>query len=175
MNGSRHDTSPAQSDGMDIWQFSSDVSNRLLFWNSLNVAAGLLIGRGSRFWRALASQNVGWGAINIAIAVFGKRSSTKRQSTLSEPFSIAVQRRDTRRLRVLLAANGVLDLVYMAGGFRLARRSKHLARRGIGLGVLVQGLLLFVFDWRMLRRSFYIRLHDPRPNDLRVKAKQEPI
>ena len=163
MNGLRHDTSRAPNSALDIWQFSADVSNRLLLWNGVNFALGLLMSRIGGFWRGFGSQNIGWSIINIGIAIFGKRAGTKRFERLVDPYELNTQRKDIRNLRLLLAVNGVLDLFYMLAGFRLARGARRPVRRGIGLGILVQGFMLFAFDWRMVRRSLYIR---PRVTDV---------
>lgn len=162
MNGLRQDTSRAPNSALDIWQFSADVSNRLLLWNAVNFALGLFMSRIGGFWRGLGSQNIGWSIINIGIAVVGKRAGKKRYERLVDPYDLNTQRRDIRNLSLLLAVNGVLDLLYMLAGFRLARGARRPVRRGIGLGILVQGFMLFAFDWHMFRRSLCIM---PRVTD----------
>jgi hypothetical protein len=142
----------------DIWKFSADVSDRLLAWNVFNVIIGLILGRGRGFLRGFASQNIGWGMINGAIALLGQRLNRRRMDALDDPSDLSVQAAESRNLRLILAFNGLLDILYMLGGRRLARSTRLFSmRRGIGVGVLVQGALLFFFDWQMLRRSFRIK------------------
>lgn len=164
MNGLKHDTSTAATNPnnrLDIWQFSADVSDRLMLWNAVNIAVGLFLsGRRSPFVRGVASQSIGWGIINILIGLLGKRANANRHARLANPYAPDVQARDTRNLRLLLGGNGLLDVLYIIGGWRLLRRSQQASWRGAGLGIMVQGALLFVFDWRMFRRSFFVRPRD---------------
>jgi hypothetical protein len=142
----------------DIWTFTANVSDRLLSWNLFNIIIGLILGRGRGFLRGFASQNIGWGIINSAIALIGQHLNSKRMAALDDPGDAAVQASERRNLRWILALNGFLDILYMLAGRRLSRSSKLFSmRRGIGVGVMVQGALLFFFDWQMLRRSFWIK------------------
>jgi hypothetical protein len=157
MLNSKLDTWSSVAKRMDIWRFTRDVSDRLLLWNAANIAVGLMLGRRGGFMRGFGSQNVAWGIVNAAIAFIGRRVSEKRMRALDDPFALEEQRMQIRNLRLLLAVNGVLDVTYMIAGKRVASRGRILsARRGIGLGIMLQGLLLFLFDWRMYRRSFQI-------------------
>jgi hypothetical protein len=142
----------------DIWEFSADVSEQLLTWNMFNIIAGVIISRRGGVLRGFASQNIGWGMINSAIALLGHRMNLRRMATIDDPEDPAVQRAESRNLRLILAVNGLLDILYILGGRRIARGTNLLSmRRGIGLGIMVQGALLFLFDWKMLRRSYRIR------------------
>lgn len=142
----------------DIWKFSADVSDRLLVWNVFNIMAGVILGRHRGFLRGFASQNIGWGIINSAIAMIGHHFNQRRMAALDDPSDLSVQASERRNLRLILAFNGLLDILYVLGGRRLSRSAKPFSmRRGIGLGVMVQGSLLFFFDWQMLRRSFWIK------------------
>jgi hypothetical protein len=143
---------------VDVWKFSADVSDRLLAWNVFNIITGLILGRRGGFLRGFASQNIGWGLINSVIALLGHRFNRRRMATLDDPADPNVQQAESRNLRLILAFNGMLDILYVFAGRRLARGAKLLSmRRGIGLGVMVQGALLFLFDWKMFRRSFWIK------------------
>lgn len=157
MNGSKRDSS-APLDRMDIWTFSNDVSDRLLIWNIVNIAFGLILGRRGGFLRGFASQNIGWGVINAVIAVIGRRLMQKRRIALDDLHDSQVQQVESRKIRLILAVNGLLDVLYVLAGRRLARSGRILSmQHGIGLGVMIQGVLLFLFDWRMFRRSFWVR------------------
>lgn len=138
----------------DIWKFSADVSGRLLTWNIFNMIAGLTLGRHGGFLRGFASQNIGWGLINSAIAILGDRANRRRLSALEDPSDPVVQQTERRNLRLILAVNGLLDVLYILIGRRVTRSARPLStRQGIGFGVMVQGVLLFLFDWQMFRRS----------------------
>ena len=57
------------------------------------------------------------------------------------------RQREARNLRRLLRINAVLDIGYMAGGLALLLRPGSSERaRGVGLGILLQGAFLFLFD-----------------------------
>lgn len=159
MNGSSPDISRTIESPPDVWQFSDDMTGRLFTWNVFNVLAGLIFGRRVGFLRGFASQNVGWGLINIALAMIASRQYALRRESVEDPAEPEIQAAETRKLRLLLAGNGLLDVVYMLIGRRIARGRGSLlaARRGIGVGIVVQGALLFFFDWWMFRRSFRIR------------------
>jgi len=142
----------------DVWKFSADISDRLLAWNLFNIITGVILGRRGGFLRGFASQNIGWGLINSLIAVLGHRFNRRRMAMLDDPADPNVQQAESRNLRLILAFNSMLDILYVFAGRRLARGAKLLSmRRGVGLGVMVQGALLLLFDWKMLRRSFGIR------------------
>jgi hypothetical protein len=143
---------------IDVWKFSANVSDRLLAWNVFNIIAGLILGRGRGFLRGFASQNIGWGLVNSAIAILGHRFNRRRMAALNNPADPSIQEAESRNLRLFLAFNGLLDLLYVLAGRRLARGARLFSvRRGAGLGAMVQGALLFLFDWQMLRRSFWIK------------------
>lgn len=142
----------------DIWKFSADISERLLAWNMFNIVVGLILGRRGGFLRGFASQNVGWGLINSVIALIGHRMNSKRMTALADPSDGSVQAVESRNLRMILALNGLLDILYMMAGRRVTRGAKLFSvRHGIGVGIMVQGALLAFFDWQMLRRSFWIK------------------
>ncbi|MBC8098943.1 MAG: hypothetical protein H7Y11_05835 [Armatimonadetes bacterium] len=131
---------------MTIWAFSALVSRRLWRWNVINMVAGaLLVGR-TGFWRGFGSQNLAWGVINIAIAVFGTVANRRRLKTIADPLAPQVVAKETHNLRRLLLINAGLDVVYMLGGWRFAASSTDAQRQGVGWGIVLQGALLLIFD-----------------------------
>lgn len=152
MNDSSRVTSRGAAKHADIWVFNRRVSRSLLAWNIVNIAAGLVLSTKGVLLRAIGSQNIGWGLINVGIAVFGQKAADRRRKSLPDPDAPAVQARERRNLTRLLAINAGLDLLYIWGGLRLARRPGAGPRTvGIGIGIMIQGLLLYVFDKTMLR------------------------
>ncbi len=130
-----------------IWSFQRRLTNRLLLWALLSVGLGALgIWRGrAPLRRALAWQALGWGAINGAIALGGRRGAERKQMHALPADEIA----QARSLRNLLWLNSGLDLLYIAGGVALARAampSQKEARRGHGLGIVLQATFLLLFD-----------------------------
>jgi hypothetical protein len=132
-----------------IYTFQKTVSERLLVWSSASVLVGLwLLWRGqSSNRRGFGQQALIWGLIDAAIALFGWRMAQQRSRdpAAQQP---EVQQREAGNLRRLLWINSGLDILYIAGGWLLARRhhSNRRGWRGHGWGVVVQGAFLLVFD-----------------------------
>lgn len=133
---------------MNIWQFSEALSQRLLSWNIVNVFIGLILSLLKPFWRGVGSQSIGWGIINIAIAVAGGSVAKKRSQNQPDPLAPDVISKEARNLRRILWINTFLDVLYVLGGLRLSRTcgKNDDLWRGIGIGIVIQGALLFVFD-----------------------------
>ena len=124
-------------------QFQRTISNRLLAWSVLSIAGGALLQLArSPFWRAFGQQAIGWGAIDAALALFGRRGLEKKVQRGYPPVEAA---KDLHNLRRVLWFNAGLDVLYMLGGLVLLRRDDE-TQRGHGAGILVQGLFLFKFD-----------------------------
>lgn len=127
----------------DSEKFQRTVSNRLLAWSVLSIAGGALLQLArSPFWRAFGQQAMGWGAIDAALALFGRRGVEKKVQRGYPPAEAA---KDLHNLRRILWFNAGLDVLYMLGGLALLRRDDE-TQRGHGAGILVQGLFLFKFD-----------------------------
>lgn len=132
---------------MNIWEFNQQLTARLLNINMLNIEVGRRLTRSSRsLWRGIGTQAVGWGIINIGIAMFGRIGTRRRLDELDNPFDEAVMQKETRNLRRILTINAPLNLVYMWGGWQLVKRSKSADVRGNGWGIMLQGLILLFFD-----------------------------
>ncbi|NDJ62256.1 MAG: hypothetical protein GYB67_14105 [Chloroflexi bacterium] len=60
------------------------------------------------------------------------------------------RQREARFIRRLLWGNGLIgNPLYILGGLNLARRSLRAERpllRGVGLGIVIQGVFLLIFD-----------------------------
>lgn len=127
----------------DSENFQRTLTNRLLAWGVLSVAGGALLQLArSPFWRAFGQQAMGWGAIDAALAIFGRRGLANK---VQRGYPPAEATKDLRALRRLLWLNTGLDVLYMAGGLALLRRDDK-AQRGHGAGILFQALFLFKFD-----------------------------
>lgn len=127
---------------MTIWDYQRLISRRLIQWALFSFGVGALLSGGRRFWRGVGVQFVGWALVNLGIAWFGLRASENRRAALPDPLAPAVVEREAHNLRRLLWINSALDLLYISGGRWLIRRGS----RGTGVGIILQGAFLFVFD-----------------------------
>ena len=144
----------------ELVSFQQRLTARLLTWSALSLLVGALLQMPANpFWRAFGQQAMGWGAIDGAIALFGRRGLNKK---LVREYAVEKQAQDVRMLRRVLWVNAGLDVLYVEGGLNLMRtRGRSDARmRGHGAGVVVQGAFLLLFDLvhavfagRILRRD----------------------
>jgi len=140
---------------MNIWEFNRVLSNRLLRNNLINIWIGSrLRDRENDFLRGVGTQAIGWGVINIGIAIFGLVTTSRRLDKLDDPFDPDAVRKETRNIRWALLINTPLNFLYMLGGWRFARsadKDDHF-KRGNGWGIILQGLMLFLHDYYHLRK-----------------------
>lgn len=136
----------------DSIQFQAGLSRRLLAWSGLSVGVGTALALlPHRLWQGLGAQCVGWGVIDAVIAGIGLKQTHARAA---DPAAHAPdQQAEARRtLRRVLWINTALDVGYVSGGIALAaakgRDDTDNARfwRGSGLGIVIQGGFLFMFD-----------------------------
>jgi hypothetical protein len=131
---------------MNIWQYQLLLMRRLLQWSLFSTTLGAFLMLGHKFWQGVGAQFMGWALIDGLIAYFGSERARKAAfaDTASDPERLRAERRN---LRILLWFNAALDLLYVRGGLWLAlRRRSSIFTRGMGLGIIVQGSFLFLFD-----------------------------
>lgn len=155
----------------DTRSIERELTGALGTWATGSVVAGTglsLVGRMThRPWlTGFANQQVGWGAIDGAIAAFGAwRQRGQGPAGLAmidrtdRPDAKAMEQAE--RLHMLLRVNTALDVLYVAGGLATIAAAGPLARRlgrdrgeviGSGAGVVVQGSFLLVLDAFFARR-----------------------
>jgi hypothetical protein len=134
---------------MNIWQFSRLVSSRLMRWGLANIVVGTIISRHrDPLWRGIGTQAAGWGLINALIALFGAVTTQNKIASLSNPGETTALEKEKTFLKRLLWLNTGLDVLYVLGGAWLARRNTgNGVMRGHGVGIILQGGFLFVFDF----------------------------
>ncbi len=126
---------------------------RVALWGGGSVLAGTLLlaflalrarGAGSPLVRHFAIQTAAWGAIDLALVALAWRGLALRDHTAA-----------TQLDRVLWLNLG-LDVGYVGVGITLALAAWTLGRRlggvGAGLGVVTQGLALFLLDLVFVRQ-----------------------
>jgi len=100
-----------------------------------------------KFWRGIGTQFVAWGVIDGLMAVGGQVASENRLKNMPSEDMSERLRKDKRNLKIALWVNAGLDVLYMIGGVQwIARQREDNDKRGNGLGVLIQGAFLFIFD-----------------------------
>lgn len=121
----------------------------LLGWGAGNVAIGAAVARAAdEVARHIGRQAVAWGAIDLLLAVNGRRAARRQATTTSDEQAPAA----VARFRTILAVNAVLDVCYVLGGLWLARTAgARRDRLGTGLGVMLQGVFLGCYDAALLR------------------------
>jgi hypothetical protein len=132
---------------MSIWQFQLILVRRLLQWSMVSTALGALMLVGHPFWRGVGSQFIGWAGVDAAIAYVGARLAHQRLAAPESAGNENQRTKEAHNLRALLLLNAALDLLYVRGGLWLALRGQsRLFTRGMGIGIVIQGAFLFLFD-----------------------------
>lgn len=98
-------------------------------------------------------QALTWGAIDAALALLGRRGARRKaQQAQQGSLSSADIAREIRTFRRILLFNSALDVGYVLGGLWLLRTAgERPSRQGMGLGIIVQGLFLLVYDALLAR------------------------
>jgi hypothetical protein len=144
----------AQSDSLlldfntDRLQLNKTGMTVLGSWALGNMAvSGIALNNSSGATRSFHQMNIGWNAVNLAIAGFGYYGSLNGASNLGLAQSIE----EHESIKRILLFNAGLDLAYMAGGAYLLERAKNDLEqqdrlKGFGRSVIMNGAFLFVFD-----------------------------
>ncbi len=134
---------------MDIWKFQRVILRRLIIWAALSIVLGLafLLYR-HEYWNGMAIQFIAWALVNLAIALFGRRSLERRYANLKRTERQAQAETERAKLVRTLWINTILDAFYIIGGrlvmIYLGKTSPFW--QGMGLGIILQGSFLFFFD-----------------------------
>lgn len=125
----------------------------LLVWGVGSSLLGALLAPLAGFWRQFGLQALAWGMIDLVLAIIGRRSALlKAEALASHAIDEEVAVAEAERFRAILLVNAGLDLLYVAGGLWTARHFRDRPdRRGLGLGIAVQGLFLLCFDALLAR------------------------
>ena len=102
----------------------------------------------SRLASGMGVQFSAWGMIDAIIAVFGDRSAKLRAAQLPDPLANEIIDRESQKLHKILLVNTGLDVGYMLAGSALAltKGKNDPGWRGHGIGIIIQGAFLFIFD-----------------------------
>lgn len=121
----------------------------LLGWGLLSTIAGSALQLNQKsFWKQFGIQALLWGVIDAALAIFGIIGADKKgkRYVLGE-LGASDEQKEARSFYRILLINTCLDVGYIGLGVWLMQRFQARAdRRGMGFGILIQGLWLFLFD-----------------------------
>lgn len=137
-----------------FYDFQQRRLSLLLLWGLASVITGLLTLLIPRaFWRQFGLQVLLWGAIDAALAAFGLNSANKKEGQrMLGQLDSSNEQKEARTFHRILLVNTFLDVGYVALGAWIMQRFRQRAdRRGMGVGILVQGLWLFGFDGLLTR------------------------
>ncbi|MEW6650854.1 MAG: alpha/beta fold hydrolase [Chloroflexota bacterium] len=138
-----------------VWDYQHLISRRLLYWSAISMIAGISLSlSGGDFWRGFGIQALAWGLVDAIIAGFGLRGSLPK---LFMPFELETAIREAHKLRRILWVNTWLDVVYISAGVALylTRGQTDDFFAGTGIGIILQGGFLLVFDWWHYRNTPY--------------------
>lgn len=132
---------------MNIFQIQDKISKRLLRWSIGSILVGLLMRFGGKFWKNVGTQFITWGIIDAGIAIGGQVAKRNRIDNMENPGTSEIQNKERDNLSRILWINAGLDVIYMIWGYLWAKRDNgDGVARGNGLGVIIQGAFLFLFD-----------------------------
>ena len=133
----------------NLFEFQRRAMPVLLGWASGSIASGLLwLAAPDQWLRGLGSQFAGWGLIDGIIALLALRGAARNADRLAAGAVDAQEHdRQARQFEAIVWANAALDVGYALGGYGLLKRSPdHEGRRGMGVGIMIQGLFLLAWD-----------------------------
>ena len=140
---------------LSFFHFQHRALGLLWGWGlgSVVLGASALLSRNLAV-RQVGIQSIAWGAIDAALAWFGRRDARIKIAAGATDGP-----RQARRFRTILLINAGLDVGYIAGGWALLRSARGRDQRsGMGIGIIVQGLFLLLFDsglaWLVGRREW---------------------
>ncbi len=139
---------------MAFFHYQRRILAILLAWGLGNmVVSPLVLLRHDPFWRQFGLQAFVWGAIDALLALAGRRQAVRDATHYAEGKldDTAVQHKALGLRRILLI-NAGLDVLYVLSGYWVAQKFRDRPnRRGLGLGILVQGAFLLIYDLAMAR------------------------
>jgi hypothetical protein len=110
---------------------------------SMLTGGAMLVASESTAVRWAGAQNLVWGAIDGAIALYALHEN---ESLAASTKTAEEWRRERERVSRIFWINVGLDVLYVAAGTALVALGRSERAIGSGQGVLVQGAFLLVFD-----------------------------
>lgn len=133
----------------NLYQFQKNAFPVLTGWSVGSIIAGILWVRMNSPWNTgFGSQFIGWGLVDLVLAILGLRSAHHNLNRLNRgEIDEQELNRQQSKFEGLLWINAGLDVGYVTGGALLAKKSNDNSfRRGTAWGILIQGSFLLVWD-----------------------------
>lgn len=134
---------------MNIWAFQLKLTNRLIAWGSASILLGLfLFLLPKRILKGLGIQFIGWGFVDLVIALLGKRSTISKAKS-KHHHSPKIIQDETERFKRILLFNSIADIFYGILGLLVIFKKGNSDPLwiGQGIGIIIQGAFLFMFDF----------------------------
>lgn len=118
----------------------------LATWGAINCISGLVLqSNTSGSDRYFHKMNIGWGAINSAIAGAGLLFYKEKNYPSNDKLLASI-----KRYQKIYAINAVLDVLYIGSGYIIRNNAQKpenvLRNKGFGNSFIMQGLGLFIYD-----------------------------
>ncbi|MGC8943853.1 MAG: alpha/beta hydrolase [Caldisericia bacterium] len=125
-------------------RFKKILSIRLFLWGLLSILISIIfLFFKSEIISGLKIQFLLWGIINLTIALFGIIKEDKKFNLTKEEY-----KKELTKIRNILKVNTFLDIFYiLIGLFIIVIFKINSSLIGHGIGVIIQGLFLFFFDF----------------------------
>lgn len=133
----------------NFFVYQRRVLRPLLHWGmGSSVAGAVLTLLPNEYWRQIGTQAFTWGVINSALAFAGRRSALlKAEESFAGDMRESQEHAEAEQFHRILMFNAGLDVAYIAIGMLVAQHyAQQPRRRGLGHGIVVQGLFLLIFD-----------------------------
>ena len=126
----------------------------LLGWGvASTVVGGIMQLLAQDFWKQFGLQALAWGAIDAALALVGIRSARNKERRYEQKeLGNTDEEKEARTIRRVLLINAGLDSLYiLSGSWVIWRFQLPSDRQGMGMGILLQGAWLLLFDALLAR------------------------
>jgi hypothetical protein len=133
----------------NFFEYQQQKLDILKWWGLGSVVLGAagMLQAGPRV-RHAGMQALTWGAIDAALAFAGQHGAAGKARRLDQgALSEDDLAREIRNFRRILLINAGLDVGYVLGGvWLLATAGERHERQGMGMGIIIQGLFLLLYD-----------------------------
>jgi hypothetical protein len=133
----------------NFFEYQQQKLDILKWWGLGSVVLGAagMLQAGPRV-RHAGMQALTWGAIDAALAFVGQHGAAGKARQLEHgAMDEATLTREIRTFRRILLINAGLDIGYVLGGvWLLATAGERHRRKGMGAGIIIQGLFLLLYD-----------------------------